>query len=915
VYGSSGVLPTSQTNAAFNVCVTYVAMAAPVNDNCAGAITLPVRSTCVKTPATLTNATASGIAATCGGNTGLDVWFKFVATGTTQTVNVGDYAPNYPIQANRRLQLFSGTCAALGAALYCNSNSNSINATGLTVGANYFIRVFVTNTTVITTLAEFSICVYNTPASVRYGNSYVNVTKKTTGGVVEPNDILEIRMTINVSSGAGGLTNMRYLDSVPTHTVMLTTAADKISVITNEGIVLQSYTTTAGDDPASYVASPGAGGYQVRLNLGFDGVATPTPAPGTPANNLASESASALGLMDPATDIPRGGAGVLFATSFRVRVNGIAGDTIRLAAGKFVYRAGAGDIVLTGTPYKILISSPMNLCPNSTGINMTDEFGGTFGTGSTLNRGTDLFSPISGYDFVSISAYQALLDGQYSIVKNMSPRSGTNRNAERSPTTTTVLPDQDASAYRMHGGHWDIDGDHTGTNNAIGNTPKGDGVSAGYMIMVNADYIASETYKQTLNNLCPSTYYEFSAWVRNICPTCGINSATNSNWSPRQPGVAPNLTFALDGLDRYSTGEVDYTSGWIKKGFVFLTDTNQTTANFSIRNNSQGGGGNDWVMDDITVATCLPTMLFSPSLNPTICSGTYITLADTVTSFFNNYINYKWQRSTNGGGSWSDLSGAQVGTNGPYGSQFRYTATYTVPPANTNVGNSGDLYRVIVATKPNNLINPSCQVSDGISLITLNIIDCGAPLKTDLLSFNGRLTDDDRASLSWITSKEEGLVKYYIERSIDGTNFSQVGYVNGYNNGNATNQYSFIDPAAVTGKVYYRISAVNEADNKKYTNIIQVARQKSNSFALANVVNPFNQKIDLSITAPNSMKVDIELVDLFGKIVARKSFLAQTGINLLSLTDTEPLPAGTYVLRVSNNDQVITRKILKKNNL
>jgi hypothetical protein len=41
----------------------------------------------------------------------------------------------------------------------------------------------------------------------------------------------------------------------------------------------------------------------------------------------------------------------------------------------------------------------------------------------------------------------------------------------------------------------------------------------------NADYVASEVYRQTVTNLCPNTYYEFSAWVRNICPTCGIDSS------------------------------------------------------------------------------------------------------------------------------------------------------------------------------------------------------------------------------------------------------------------------------------------------------------------------------------------------------------------------------------------------------
>ncbi len=80
--------------------------------------------------------------------------------------------------------------------------------------------------------------------------------------------------------------------------------------------------------------------------------------------------------------------------------------------------------------------------------------------------------------------------------------------------------------------------------------PPASATSSGYMLMVNADYVASEVYRQTINGLCPNTDYEFSAWVRNICPTCGIDSTGVAQYVP---GVLPNLTFVLDNVDRYST--------------------------------------------------------------------------------------------------------------------------------------------------------------------------------------------------------------------------------------------------------------------------------------------------------------------------------------------------------------------------
>ena len=134
----------------------------------------------------------------------------------------------------------------------------------------------------------------------------------------------------------------------------------------------------------------------------------------------------------------------------------------------------------------------------------------------------------------------------------------------------------------MFNGHWDIDGDHSGTTNAIGNVPPAAATPSGYMLMVNADYVASEIFRQTITNLCPNTYYEFSAWIRNICQTCGIDS-TGAQFAgtPTAPangyvGVYPNLSFALNDIDYYSSGEVD-TLGWMKKGFMFRTGPTQTS--------------------------------------------------------------------------------------------------------------------------------------------------------------------------------------------------------------------------------------------------------------------------------------------------------------------------------------------------
>lgn len=892
----------STTNATgnFNICVT----SQPANDSCVTATSILANPTCGKTMGTIVGAKPSNLAWSCGVAGGVDVWYSFVAETANTTINTNDFGANF---TNRRLQLFSGTCGSL-TSLFCVT-TNSLSATGLIPGNTYYIRFGSTTTTPIGSQGDFSICVQNEVPPQRHGNSYVNISKRSVGGVVQNGDTLEIRMTINVVSGT--CLSPRYVANVPTNTVMLSGTGDSIRIITNEGLTFRRYTPLAGDDAGSYVASPPAGQFNIRLNLGLGATA-----PGTPANNTQTEIASATGqlIAAGAANKPRGGGGMLFATSFRVRVTGAVGDTINLGTSRFVYRlAAAGpDIVLSGEPYKILISAPMSLCTGSIGINSAEESGGTFGLGNTVNRSTDLITPIPGYTYVNSGPLQGVGDGQYSVVNNMSPYSGTNRLAERTPTCPTGMPSQNSCTNRMHGGHWDIDGDHTGTNNAIGNIPPAAGVNSGYMLMVNADYVASETYRQSLGNLCPNTYYEFSAWLRNICPTCGIDS-TGTTYSPRRPGVLPNLTFSLDTVDRYSTGEVTTAVGWVKKGFVFITDSTQQDATFVIRNNSQGGGGNDWVIDDITVATCLPQMRYSPSMNPNVCRMNPLTIDDTIRTFFNNYVYYKWQRSTNGGGSWTDVT-APLGPATPFwnGTAWQYVTSYTIPPSATDTSDNGDLYRVIVATTLDNLSSADCMATDGVSIISLSVTNCGVPLKTDLISFNGKLMNE-RGNLSWTTSKEDEPITFTLERSADGNNFNVVSIVNSHNNYTAAvNSYSYVDPTPITGKAFYRLVMTDQSGMKKYSRTIQLTRQANDGFGLVNVINPFNHTLEFDVTSPSDTKIDVELIDLFGKVVQKNSFTVHSGINALSIPNTEKLPAGTYIFRIKNNQLLINKKVLKQ---
>jgi len=303
-------------------------------------------------------------------------------------------------------------------------------------------------------------------------------------------------------------------------------------------------------------------------------------------------------------------------------------------------------------------------------------------------------------------------------------------------------------------------------------------------------------------------------------------------------------------------------------------------------------------------------MKYSPTLNPNVCMNNTVTINDTIKSYFNSYQNYQWQRSVDNGSTWTNITTA-TGTASPAwnGSAYQYITSYTVPPSNTNSSDSGDQYRVIVATTTSNLSNPSCQVTDGVSIIKLSVSNCGMPLASQLLLFNGRLKNN-YSNLFWSMSNEAGIVSYEIEKSMDGINFSRIKIIKSFNNSASGNNYSFLDSVPVSKDVWFRILIVNNKNQYQYSNIIKLSNTL-NDFNVANVINPFRESLSFNVTVINDAKIDATISSINGNIIKKESYTAFTGTNNFSIFDLEKLSPGIYLLQIQYNNQTITRKVIK----
>ncbi|MBV6484824.1 MAG: hypothetical protein KFKLKKLM_01340 [Flavobacteriales bacterium] len=206
-------------------------------DNCSGATLISVTANC-SSPTNGTTIGATQNLPGCVGNADDDVWYQFVATGTSHQITVVPSASFDPV-----VQLFSNVCATLNT-ISCmdatfTGQTETINATGLTIGNTYRIRVY--HYGAGSGSGTFSICVTNPPPAPSNDacggavNLLVNTTCTNTAGT-----------TIGATQSLVGCSGTANDDVWYSFTAVNSTATITVNPSSTMDAVLQMFSGTCG---------------------------------------------------------------------------------------------------------------------------------------------------------------------------------------------------------------------------------------------------------------------------------------------------------------------------------------------------------------------------------------------------------------------------------------------------------------------------------------------------------------------------------------------------------------------------------------------------------------------------------------------------------------------------------------------
>ena len=170
-------------------------------------------------------------------------------------------------------------------------------------------------------------------------------------------------------------------------------------------------------------------------------------------------------------------------------------------------------------------------------------------------------------------------------------------------------------------------------------------------------------------------------------------------------------------------------------------------------------------------------------------------------------------------------------------------------------------------------------------------------LPVEFLNFDAELIER-KVNLDWITETEINNDYFTVERSVDGDIYEVVGIVQGSGNSTENNTYELIDNEPVDGLSYYRLKQT-DFDGEYFYSEIKTINNKKDFIDARLYPSPVKDNAFLSFFTTNEVNVEIQVVDVAGKLFLKKSILSREGLNKYQL-DIDFLKSGMYFVSLGS---------------
>jgi hypothetical protein len=192
---------------------------------------------------------------------------------------------------------------------------------------------------------------------------------------------------------------------------------------------------------------------------------------------------------------------------------------------------------------------------------------------------------------------------------------------------------------------------------------------------------------------------------------------------------------------------------------------------------------------------------------------------------------------------------------------------------------------------------------------SIEFVESDAPIFSKAPDLNVILYDNFY-SIEWQNNAMLTAEKFILEKSTEGTTFSEIFETQAEDDNEKTYYYS--DPKDFSNElIYYRIRQVNKDGSIVYSSSVKIGQGELKVFVLGqNYPNPFNPETTISVEMLETIETEIAVFDLVGrKITKLYDGILTQGVHTFTFNASD-LPSGIYFYEIKTPVSSEVRKMI-----
>jgi Secretion system C-terminal sorting domain len=179
-------------------------------------------------------------------------------------------------------------------------------------------------------------------------------------------------------------------------------------------------------------------------------------------------------------------------------------------------------------------------------------------------------------------------------------------------------------------------------------------------------------------------------------------------------------------------------------------------------------------------------------------------------------------------------------------------------------------------------------------------------LGVSFLDFTSNVINNS-IKLEWSTANEKDNSHFFVERSLDGKNFSKIGQIKGNGTTSETQNYSFLDDKKAYSTAYYRLKQVDFNGKTAFSKVISTKSdfRKGKTRVYPTLVNDW-VNVDFNTTNEVALLVS----DVIGRVVLTQK-VKNTEWGNTFLLDLNGISKGLYFVSIKSDIGIESFKIQK----